>query len=118
MDKRALRIGDWVQDATNGYEIQISLVDLQYAYVFEPIFLSSKYLGEFGYEEMEGRKIYHKEEGLNVVTLEDLGEKWRLSIHTAWASFEGTIRYVSDLQHFLSDCQIYWKIGCGCGEKR
>lgn len=118
MDNRNIRIGNWICDASNfNYELRAGINELQYANIFVPIPIETRFLGGFKPEEVAGKIVYYREEGTRCATLEDLGGKWMLSIHTQFAKFEGTIRFVHELQNFLSDCQIYWDIKCDYGEK-
>lgn len=113
MDKRNIRIGDWICDASNhDCELRAGMDELQYANIFVPIPLSRRFLKTFKPEEVSGRVFYYREEKNDSVVLEDMGGKWRLSIRTNDKVFEGIIKSVSQLQHLLSDCGIHWDI-CG-----
>lgn len=111
MDKKGIRYGNWICDISNyNYELRAGLSEMQYAHIFEPIFLSRRFLKMFKVEVIGGKEMFFKEEGLTLVSLENLSDKWRLSIHTENMKVEGKIKYVHELQNLLFDCGIRWDI--------
>lgn len=118
MNKRNIRVGDWITDASNyNYTLRAGINEIQCAHIFTPVPLAENYLRDFRTDTVGGQEVYYRSEGGQVCSLQDEGGKWRISIHTQFLKVEGTIRFVHELQHFLSDCGIYWDI-CDCGEKR
>lgn len=111
MDKRDIRIGNWVRDTANyNYEFRAGISAIECANLFSPIPISAKFLKEFKRDELMGNEIFHKDDGSGVVVVENNRTHWRLSIHTMSTKLETKIFYVHELQNFLSDCKIYWDI--------
>jgi hypothetical protein len=119
MDKRNIRIGDWICDASNyNYVLRAGINEIQCAHIFTPLGLTDRFLWNFKIDTIGGEEVFYRNEGSQACSLQDEGGRiWRVSIHTQFMKVEGTIRYVHELQHFLLDCGIYWDI-CDCGERR
>lgn len=110
MDKRSIRIGNWVCDASNyNYELRVGINELEYANIFVPVKIAPRFLSIFREDDIAG--VYYKEENGAIVSIQKEGEGlWRLSIHTSSSKFEGYIRYVHELQNLLWDCGFKWDI--------
>lgn len=111
MDKRDIRVGNWVFDTRNyNYEFKVDMEAISCSELFTPIELRDKFLESFHSEEIEGRKVYSREKDTNLIVLEKNDTNWRLSIHTPSTNVETSIRYVHELQNLMNDCHIYWEI--------
>lgn len=118
MDKRLLRVGDWIVDQSNyNYEMRATTECIAFAHLFAPVTFGERFLSGFRKETLDGKDVWYRSEGENICSLEQDGERWRVSIHSEHLKIEGSIKFVFQLQHLLTDCQIYWDI-CDCGEKR
>lgn len=111
MERKSIRVGDWVNDPSNyNYELKAGVNEIQCAGLFNPITLKERYLAIFRCDILDGEKIYYKNEGANVVTLRLVGDNWEINIHSEKSVLKSEIKYVHELQHFLSDCGIGWEI--------
>lgn len=112
MDKRSIRIGNWVCDASNyNYELRVGINELEYANIFVPVKIAPRFLSIFRKDEIEGKEVYYKEEKGAVVSVESIGQGlWRLSIYTSSCKYDGYIRYVHELQNLIADCGFKWDI--------
>lgn len=116
MDKRALKIGDWVQDARNrDYPIKVGVAELRYTELFEPIKITEDVLVKNGFraEEFNGEKNYFRSEGTQTAVAHRTGEVWDVDIRNGNTHrYIGKITAVHELRNALSDCFIYWKFEC------
>lgn len=114
MDKRLLKIGNFVQDAKNqGYAIRVGISEMHYTELFEPIKLTGEFFlsNEFKAEEFNGVKNYYRQdEDKSVVAHENCGV-WEIDIRNGLDfRYTGKLTSVHELQNALADCFIYWKI--------
>lgn len=111
MDARDIRLGDIVCDPSNyNYELVVGFSELKCAYLFIPVLLNESHLRKFSRSSLNGNEVYYREEGRNIVSIENLGGEWRVSIHSEQFSVEGKIHYVHELQHLLNDTYIHWRL--------
>lgn len=107
MEKRALRLGNWICDASNyNYEFRAGINELQYSNIFVPIPLSDRFLKAFKVEHLGDSTMFYKEFVGGIVTIEKAGDVWNLRIHSGDNKVEWSIRFVHELQNFLSDCSV------------
>ena len=89
MDRRVLKIGNFVQDAKNqGYAIRVGISEMHYTELFEPIKLTDEFFlsNEFKVQEFNGEKNYYR------------------------FRYIGKLTAIHEVQNALSECHIYWKI--------
>ena len=115
MDKRVLRIGDFVQDAKNqGYAIRVGISEMHYTELFEPIKLTDEFFlsNEFKMQEFNGeKKYYRQDEAKSVVAHQNKSGSWDIDIRNGQDfRYIGKLTAIHEVQNALSECFIYWKI--------
>ena len=115
MDKRVLRIGDFVQDAKNqGYAIRVGISEMHYTELFEPIKLTDEFFlsNEFKLQEFNGEKNYYRQdEAKSVVAHQNINGSWDIDIRNGYDfRYIGKLTAIHEVQNALSECFIYWKI--------
>lgn len=115
MDKRVLRIGDFVQDTKNqGYAIRVGISEMHYTELFEPIKLTDEFFlsNEFKMQEFNGEKNYYRQdEAKSVVAHQNKSGSWDIDIRNGQDfRYIGRLTAVHEVQNALSECFIYWKI--------
>ena len=115
MDKRVLRIGDFVQDAKNqGYAIRVGISEMHYTELFEPITLTDEFFLANGFkaEEFNGEKNYYRhDDTMVVVAHQNINGSWDIDIRNGYDfRYIGKLTAIHEVQNALSECFIYWKI--------
>lgn len=115
MDKRVLRIGDFVQDAKNqGCAIRVGISEMHYTELFEPIKLTDEFFlsNEFKLQEFNGEKNYYRQdEAKSVVAHQNKSGSWDIDIRNGQDfRYIGKLTAIHEVQNALSECFIYWKI--------
>lgn len=115
MDKRVLRIGDFVQDAKNqGYAIRVGISEMHYTELFEPIKLTDEFFlsNEFKLQEFnEEKNYYRQDEAKSVVAHQNKSGSWDIDIRNGQDfRYIGRLTAIHELQNALSECFIYWEI--------
>jgi len=112
MDKRNLRIGDYVKDPNNfGYTIKVGLDELRYSELFNPAPLYEEFFTKNGFEvqELGGETNYFLSKGPVSIRANRVDEiLWSVSVRNLRdkRKFEGEIRAIHELQHATSDCLV------------
>ena len=115
MDKRVLRIGDFVQDAKNqGYAIRVGISEMHYTELFEPIRLTDEFFFANGFkaEEFNNSKNFFRFEGsASLIAHKVEGPVWNIDIRNGQDfRYIGKVTAVHEVQNALFECRIYWKI--------
>lgn len=115
MDRRVLKIGNFVQDAKNqGYAIRVGISEMHYTELFEPIRLTDEFFLANGFkvEEFNNTKNFFRAEGsMSVVAHKGEGPTWDIDIRNGQDfRYVGKLTAVHEVQNALSECFIYWKI--------
>ena len=115
MDKRVLKIGNFVQDAKNqGCAIRVGISEMHYTELFEPIKLTDEFFTGNGFkvEEFNNIKNYFRAEGeATMVAHKSNGPLWEIDIRNGLDfRYVGKLTAVHEVQNALSECFIYWKI--------
>ena len=115
MDKRVLRIGDFVQDAKNqGYAIRVGISEMHYTELFEPIKLTDEFFlsNEFKLQEFNGEKNYYRQdEAKSVVAHQNKSGSWDIDIRNGQDfRYIGKLTAIHEVQNALFECRVYWKI--------
>ena len=115
MDRRVLKIGNFVQDAKNqGYAIRVGISEMLYTELFEPIELTDEFFlsNEFKVQEFNGEKNYYRQdEAKSVVAHQNKSGSWDIDIRNGQEfRYIGKLTAVHEVQNALSECFIYWEI--------
>lgn len=115
MDRRVLKIGNFVQDAKNqGYAIRVGISEMHYTELFEPIKLTDEFFlsNEFKMQEFNGEKNYYRQEDTKgVVAHQNKSGSWDIDIRNGQDfRYIGKLTAIHEVQNALSECFIYWKI--------
>ena len=115
MDRRVLKIGNFVQDAKNqGYAIRVGISEMHYTELFEPIKLTDEFFlsNEFKMQEFNGEKNYYRHEDTKcVVANQSKSGSWDIDIRNGQDfRYIGKLTSIHEVQNALSECHIYWKI--------
>ncbi len=115
MDRRVLKIGNFVQDAKNqGYAIRVGISEMHYTELFEPIKLTDEFFlsNEFELQEFNGEKNYYRQdEAKSVVAHQNKSGSWDIDIRNGQDfRYIGKLTAIHELQNALSECHIYLKI--------
>jgi len=115
MDRRVLKIGNFVQDAKNqGYAIRVGISEMHYTELFEPIKLTDEFFLANGFkaEEFNGDKNYYRQEDTKVVVAhQNENGSWDIDIRNGQDfRYIGKLTAIHELQNALSECHIYSKI--------
>ena len=116
MDRRVLKIGNFVQDAKNqGYAIRVGISEMHYTELFDPVKLSEDFflLNEFKLQEFNGEKnFYRQEDNKSVVAHQHgSGPLWDIDIRNGQDfRYIGKLTAVHEVQNALAECFIFWKI--------
>lgn len=115
MDKRNLRIGDYVKDPNNyGYTIRVGIDELRYAELFQPAPLYDDFFTKNGIigEEIGGEINYYLSKGPISIRANKVGEKWNVSVRNMAEKrkFEGEIMAIHEFQHVLDDCFVHIRV--------
>ena len=113
MDKRNMRIGDFVRDPVQNENLRVTLNEIEYSEIFEGIPLNRRFFDKnaFSVDTTTGNEVLYRQEGGAFVTAEDKGDgRWFVQIRHGKMKFAGDIFTVHHFQHLLSDCLAFWKI--------
>ena len=113
MDKRSMRIGDFVRDQAQNENLIVTLNEINYSELFEGIPLTRQFFDKnaFKVDTTTGNEVLYRQEGGAFVTAEDKGNGcWYVQIRHGKMKFTGDIFTVHHFQHLLSDCLVFWKI--------
>ena len=113
MDKRNMRIGDFVRDPEQNGNLIVTLNEIDYSELFEGIPLTRQFLDKnaFKVDTTTGNEVLYRQEGGTFVTADDKGDGcWYVQIRHGKMKFAGDIFTVHHFQHLLSDCLVFWKI--------
>ena len=113
MDKRNMRIGDFVRDAEQNENLRVTLNEIEYSEIFEGIPLTMRFFDKnaFKIDTTTGNEVLYRQEGGAFVTAEDKGDgRWFVQIRHGKMKFAGDIFTVHHFQHLLVDCLVFWKI--------
>ena len=113
MDKRNMRIGDFVKDPVQNYNLRVTLNEIEYSELFEGIPLTRRFFdkNDFAVDSTTGNEVLYKQDGGIFVTVEDKGAgKWFVQVRHGNMTFAGDIFTVHHFQHLLVDCLVFWKI--------
>ena len=113
MDNRNMRIGDFVKDPVQNYNLRVTLNEIEYSELFEGIALTRRFFDKNGFavDTTTGNKVLYKQDGGIFVTAEEKGAgKWFVQVRHGNMTFAGDIFTVHHFQHLLVDCLVFWKI--------
>lgn len=119
MDRRVLKIGNFVQDAkTQGYAIRVGISEMHYTELFKPIKLTDEFFlaNEFKmleiWNDVTGEKNYYRQdEAKSVVAHQNKSGSWDIDIRNGQDfRYIGKLTTIHEVQNALSECFIYWKI--------
>ena len=113
MDKRNMRIGDFVRDPVQNENLWVTLNEIEYSEIFEGIPLNRRFFDKnaFKVDTTTGNEVLYRQEGGTFVTSEDKGNGgWYVQIRHGRMTFAGDIFTVHHFQHLLVDCLVFWKI--------
>lgn len=113
MDKRNMRIGDFVRDPEQNDNLIVTLNEIGYSELFEGIPLNRRFFDKnaFKVDTTTGNEVLYRQEGGAFVTAEDKGNgRWSVQIRHGKMIFAGDIFTVHHFQHLLSDCLVFWNI--------
>ena len=113
MDKRSMRIGDFVRDQAQNENLIVTLNEIVYSELFEGIPLTRQFFDKnaFKVDTTTGNEVLYRQEGGAFVTAEDKGNgRWSVQIRHGKMTFAGDIFTVHHFQHLLSDCLVFWII--------
>lgn len=113
MDKRELRVGDFVKDPAQNYTMRVGVEEIAYAELFEGLPLTKTFFVKNGYKETEidGKVVLFRQEAEIIATAEERTEgQWFVQVRKGYTKFEGIVYWVHHYQHILSDTRVYWKI--------
>lgn len=113
MNKQNMRIGDYVRDPMQNYNLRVGLNEIAYSEIFEGIALTKKFFEKNGFavDTATGNEVLYKQDEGIFVTAEDKGEgKWFVQVRHGDMAFVGNIFTVHHFQHLLVDCLVFWKI--------
>ena len=113
MDKRNMRIGDFVRDQAQNENLIVTLNEIDYSELFEGIPLTRQFFDKnaFDVDTPTGNEVLYRQEGGTFVTAEDKGNgRWYVQIQHGKMTFAGDIFTVHHFQHLLVDCLVFWKI--------
>ena len=113
MDKRNMRIGDFVRDPMQNEKLIVTLNEIECSELFEGIPLTKKFFDKNGFavDTAIRNEVLYKQDREIFVTAEDKGAgKWFVQVRHGNMTFAGEIFTVHHFQHLLNDCLIFWKI--------
>ena len=113
MDNRNMRIGDFVKDPVQNYNLRVGIEEIAYSEIFEGIPLTRRFFdkNDFAVDTTTGNEVLYRQEGGTFVTAEDKGDGcWYVQIRHGRMTFAGDIFTVHHFQHLLVDCLVFWKI--------
>lgn len=113
MDKRELRVGDFVKDPAQNYTMRVGVEEIACAELFEGLPLTRGFFDKNGFrvDTTIGKEVLYKQDGEILVMAEDNGAgKWFVRVRHGTTTFSGEIFTVHHYQHILSDTRVYWKI--------
>ena len=108
-----MRIGDFVKDPVQNYNLRVTLNEIEYSELFEGIALTRRFFDKNGFavDTTTGNEVLYRQEGGAIVTAEDKGNGcWFVQIRHGRMTFAGDIFTVHHFQHLLVDCLVFWKI--------
>ena len=76
MDKRNMRIGDFVRDPVQNENLRVTLNEIEYSEIFEGIPLNRTFFDKnaFNVDTATGNEVLYRQEGGAFVTAEDKGD--------------------------------------------
>ena len=113
MDNRNMRIGDFVKDPVQNYNLRVGLNEIAYSEIFEGIALTRRFFDKnaFKVDTTTGNEVLYRQDGGAIVTAEDKGNGcWFVQVRHGRMTFAGDIFTVHHFQHLLTDCLVFWKI--------
>ena len=113
MDKRNMRIGDFVRDPEQNENLRVTLNEIEYSEIFEGIPLTRRFFDKNGFavDTSTGDEVLFKQDGGIFVTAEEKGAGgWFVQVRHGKMTFAGDIFTVHHFQHLLVDCLVFWKI--------
>ena len=114
MDRRVLKIGNFVQDAKNqGYAIRVGISEMHYTELFEPIKLTDDFflLNDFQMQEINGQRNFFRQEENTSVVAHQNGSAWEIDVRNGQDfRYVGRLTAIHEVQNALSECFIFWKI--------
>ena len=113
MDNRTMRIGDFVKDPVQNYNLRVTLNEIEYSELFEGIPLTRRFFdkNDFAVDTSTGNEVLYRQEGGTFVTAEYKGNGgWFVQVRHGRMTFAGDIFTVHHFQHLLTDCLVFWKI--------
>ena len=113
MDKRNMRIGDFVRDPVQNENLWVTLNEIEYSEIFEGIPLNRRFFDKnaFKVDTTTGNEVLYRQDGGAIVTAEDKGNGcWYVQVRHGRMTFAGGIFTVHHFQHLLVDCLVFWKI--------
>lgn len=113
MDKRNMRIGDYVRDPMQNEKLIVTLNEIECSELFEGIALTRRFFEKNGFvvDTSTGNEVLFKQDGGIFVTAEEKGAgMWFVQVRHGNMTFAGEIFTVHHFQHLLNDCLIFWKI--------
>ena len=113
MDKRNMRIGDFVRDPVQNENLWVTLNEIECSEIFEGIALTRSFFDKNGFvvDTSTGNEVLFKQDGGIFVTAEEKGVgRWFVQIRHGNMKFAGDIFTVHRFQHLLVDCLVFWKI--------
>ena len=113
MDKRNMRIGDFVRDPEQNENLKVTLNEIEYSEIFDGIPLKRRFFDKnaFKVDTATGNEVLYRQEGGAIVTAEDKGNGcWYVQVRHGRMSVAGNIFTVHHFQHLLSDWLVFWKI--------
>lgn len=115
MDRRVLKIGNFVQDTKNqGYAIRVGISEMHYTELFEPIKLTDEFFLANGFEmqELNGERNYYRQEDTkSAVAHQNQFGSWYIDIRNGQDfRYIGVLTSIHEVQNALSECFIFWKI--------
>ena len=108
-----MRIGDFVKDPVQNYNLRVGIDEISYSEIFEGIALTRRFFDKNGFavDTTTGNEVLYRQEGGAIVTAEDKGNGcWFVQIRHGNMTFAGDIFTVHHFQHLLVDCLVFWKI--------
>ena len=108
-----MRIGDFVKDPVQNYNLRVTLNEIEYSELFEGIPLTRRFFdkNDFAVDTSTGNEVLYRQEGGTFVTAEYKGNGgWFVQVRHGRMTFAGDLFTVHHFQHLLSDYLIFWKI--------
>lgn len=111
MDKRFMRVGNYVQDPIQNIVLEAKADEVVYADLFAGIPLTEKFFtrNKFVLESVNGENHYYREEGF-FATAQRTDDAWFVQVRANGMTFTGGIAFVHQFQNILCDMGILMRI--------